>query len=407
MEQGDSTHMHTMAGPLGLPMTRMGSGTSWLPDASSMHAFHASADGWDFMIHGVAFAEYDRQGSARGASQFGSVNWLMGMAGHALGDGRVSFRGMFSAEPWTLGPRGYPEVLQSGEALDGQPLHDTQHPHNLFMELAAIYERPVTHGVDAQLYVAPVGEPAVGPVAFPHRPSAANDPFAPLGHHWQDATHITFGVLTAGLYNSVVKVEGSIFNGREPDEHRADIEYTGHNPTLDSYSGRVFVNPSGGVAISAWYAYLKSPEELEPTVSQHRMGASVLTQLGGAWSSALIWGANLYSDDRRLSNSALLETNLALGADNNVFGRLEYVNKSPSDLDVDVPAPPAADRFDIGALAVGYVREIGAFTKYGSAGIGFEISLDVIPATLQPYYRTRTPAGFGVFLRVRPSAMHM
>jgi hypothetical protein len=399
----DSAGMHAMSGPLGIPMTRMGSGTSWLPDSSPMHAFHAAADGWGFMVHGVAFAEYDRQGSARGGSQFGSVNWLMGMADHALGDGRVSFRGMFSAEPWTIGARGYPELLQSGESLDGQPLHDTQHPHNLFMELAAIYETPITHGVAAQLYVAPVGEPALGPVAFPHRPSAANDPFAPLGHHWQDATHITFGVLSAGLFTSAVKLEGSIFNGREPDQNRADIEYDNHAPTLDSYSGRLFVDPAGGtVSLSGWYGYLKSPEELEPTVSQHRLGASILTQFTSAWSGAVIWGANLYSNDPRLSNSALIETNLAIGADNNVFGRLEYVNKSPDDLDVDLPGPA---RFNIGAISAGYVREIGPFTKYGSAGVGFQLSLDLIPASLEPYYRTRTPAGFGIFLRLRPNLM--
>ena len=34
---------------------------------------------------------------------------------------------------------------------------------------------------------------------FMHRPSAADDPFAPLGHHWQDATHEAFGVVTTGL----------------------------------------------------------------------------------------------------------------------------------------------------------------------------------------------------------------
>jgi hypothetical protein len=30
-----------------------------------------------------------------------------------------------------------------------------------------------------------------------HRPSQ-HDPDAPIGHHWQDSTHITFGVATLG-----------------------------------------------------------------------------------------------------------------------------------------------------------------------------------------------------------------
>jgi hypothetical protein len=400
--------MTMLAGPLGIPMTRQGSGTSWLPDAAPMHAQHFTLGGWGLMVHGVEFFQFDRQvGGSRGDSQFGGLGWLMGMATHALGAGRVMFRGMFSADPWTVTERGYPEILQSGESFDGAPLHDRQHPHDLFMELAGIYETPVTHGVGLQLYAAPAGEPAVGPVAFPHRPSASSDPFAPLSHHWQDATHIAFGVLTADVFTKTVKLEGSIFNGREPDQHRGDLDFTEHSPVLDSYSGRLTVNPSAPWSISTWYAYLRSPEQLEPTVSQHRMGASVLNErpLGsrGHLSSAFIYSANLYSHDSRLSNSVLLETNADLDGANTVFGRIEYVNKAPADLAVTVPAPPASDRFNIGSLAIGYVREIGAFTKYGSAGLGVQLNRDIIPAALEPAYRTRTPGGFGIFLRLRPA----
>src|SRR5438093_10990636 len=124
------------------------------------------------------------------------------------------------------------------------------------------YERPVGRDLGLSVYLAPVGEPAVGPVAFPHRPSAADDPLAPISHHWQDGTHITFGVVKAGVFTRAVKLEGSWFNGREPDDHRTDFDYTGSK--LDSYSVRLTANPGRRWSASAWYTYLKSPEELHP-----------------------------------------------------------------------------------------------------------------------------------------------
>lgn len=397
-------------GPLAIPMTRMGSGTSWVPDASPMHAQHFNAGDWELMVHGVAFVTYDhQQGGPRGDTQFGSQTWAMFMASHWLGGGRLQLRGMASADPWTVTERGYPLLLQSGESFNGAALHDRQHPHDLFMELTANYQVPITRHVGVEAYAGPVGEPAVGPAAFPHRPSASGDPFAPLGHHWQDATHIAFGVVTAAVFTHDIKIEASLFNGREPDQHRADFDLnTPLRPTLDSYSGRITVNPSAEWSASAWYSYLGSPEQLEPTVSQHRMGVSLLAgrPLGarGHWSSALVYGANLYSNDRRLSNSALLETNLDLDGRNTVFGRLEYVTKSTADLAVS--APDAGARFNVGAVSIGYVRDIGAFTRYGTVGIGAVLTIDAISAALEPTYRTRTPSGFGIYLRLRPAHTH-
>src|SRR5438034_1250462 len=224
--QMDMQHpMELRAGPLGIPETRMGSGTSWLPDASPMHAAHVTLGDWTLMVHGKGFFQYDWQGGSRGSNQLGIVNWAMAMASRPLGGGQLQLRGMVSAEPWTIGSRGYPLLVQSGESYQGAPLHDRQHPHDLFMELAALYERPVARHFALSLYLAPVGEPAVGPVAFPHRPSAADDPLAPISHHWQDGTHITFGVVTAGVFTRSAKLEASWFNGREPDEIRTNFDY--------------------------------------------------------------------------------------------------------------------------------------------------------------------------------------
>jgi hypothetical protein len=279
------------------------------------------------------------------------------------------------------------------------------------MELVADYAVPLTRTVGLELYGGPVGEPALGPVAVPHRPSASSDPFAPLGHHWQDATHISFGVVTAGIFTHDAKLEASIFNGREPDQHRTDFDLaTPHNPTLDSYSVRATVNPAPAWSVAAWYGYIRSPEQLTPEVSLHRMGASLLTSASvgaaGQWSNAIIYSANLYSNDSRLSNSALAETNLDLDGRNTIFGRAEFVTKSPEDLDVPVPPAPAADRFDIGSFTLGFVREIGPFTRFGTVGLGALVALDIIPSSLEPSYRTRTPGGFAIFFRVRPAHVH-
>jgi hypothetical protein len=394
-----------MPSVLGIPMTRMGSGTSWLPDAAPMHAVHFRAGSWALMVHGVAFGMYDKQFGRRGDDQINSVNWAMLMATRSVGGGALELRGMFSAEPFTVGGKGYPLLLQTGESYKGAPVHDRQHPHDLFMELAALYERPISRNLALSLYVAPVGEPAVGPVAFPHRPSAASNPLAPLAHHWQDATHIAFGVLTAGLFSHTVKVEGSLFNGREPDEDRYNFDYSGRS--LDSYSGRLTVNPTPNWSLSGSYAFLKSPDALRPTESLHRVNAAVLysqpTTRSGDWSSALIYGANKHTGGG-WENSLTAESNLDLDGRSSVFGRLNYARKSAEDLAVVDPVP--ATEFNIGSVELGYVRELGSLGRT-TVGVGATGTLGFIPADLEPIYRTRTPTGLAVYLRIRPKVMQM
>src|SRR6266508_3851937 len=188
--------------PLGIPDARAGSGTAWLPDASPMHAAHFQRGAWSLMVHGIVAPLYDHQGGPRGDDQFNVINWGMLTAQRPFGrgGGRLALRAMASTDPWTVGSKGYPLLLQSGESYKGAPLHDRQHPHDLWIELAALWERPIGRNVAALLYVAAVGEPALGPPAFQHRPSAESDPFAPLGHHWQDATHITYGGATSNSF---------------------------------------------------------------------------------------------------------------------------------------------------------------------------------------------------------------
>jgi hypothetical protein len=392
--------------PFGIPMSRMGSGTSWLPDASPMRAYHFMPDGWTMMVHGEVGLYYDHQGTPRGDEQVGSTNWLMLMAMHPAGTGILHLHGMLSAEPFTVGPRGYPLLLQTGESYQGAPLVDRQHPHDLFMELSARYEVPMSRTVGVSLFAAPVGEPAIGPVAYMHRPSAQSDPFAPLGHHWQDATHITFGVITAGVFTRTVQLEGTLFQGREPDDDRYDFDFG----ALDSYGGRLTVNPDPHWSLAASYGYLKSPEALHPVENQHRLGASVLftRRLGraGDWAGALVYGANQHTvpgePSQGFEHSVLLESNLQLDDRTNVYGRTEWVQKSAGEL--EIPNADPETRYNVSGLVLGFTREIAEYAG-ANLGLGLRGSLDFVPEGLNATYGTRTPAGIAVYARLRPSAL--
>src|SRR5256886_12039523 len=399
---GAASPLRAQMGPLGIPDTRMGSGTSWLPDASPMHAAHYLLGRWTLMLHGKGFFQYDWQGGSRGSNQLGIVNWAMAAASRRLGGGQLQLGAMFSAEPWTTGSRGYPLLVQSGESYQGATLHDRQHPHDLFMELAALYERPVAPNLALSLYLAPVGEPAAGPVAFPHRPSAADDPLAPISHHWQDGTHITFGVVTAGVFTRNVKLEASWFNGREPDEIRTNFDYTSRR--LDSYSARLTVNPGSRWSVSAWYAYLRSPEALNPDESLHRIGASALTTqpvgTTGTWSSALIYGANDQIGPGPLASSVVLESTLDLDGTNAFFSRAEYVRKSAAEL--VIPSVPPPTEYDVGALALGFQRTVGTVAGLAAGG-GVRGALNFFPSSLNAVYGSGTPAGAAIYLQLRPA----
>src|SRR5207302_1443397 len=224
----------------------------------------------------------------------------------------------------------------------------------------------VARSLGLSLYLAPVGEPAVGPVAFPHRPSAADDPLAPISHHWQDGTHITFGVVTAGVFTRSAKLEASWFNGREPDEIRTNFDYAGRR--LDSYSARLTVNPGPRWSVSAWYAYLTGPEALNPDESLHRLGASALTTqpvgTRGTWSSALIYGANDQIGPASLASSVVLESTLDLDGRNAFFGRAEYVRKSAAEL--VIPSVPPTTEYDVGAFAL-TTQPVGTRGTWSSA----------------------------------------
>lgn len=399
--------------PLGIPLSRLGSGTSWLPDASPMYAAHRAASGWMLMLHGAAFGQYDHQGSVQGDTQLGLTDWEMLMALHGLAGGLVRVNVMTSLQPLVDGPRGYPELLQTGGAYNGGRIVNRQHPHELFTELAASYDHSLMSNLATSLYVAASGEPALGPVAYMHRPSAAEDPFAPLGHHWQDASHESFGVVTAGLYSRRAKLEGSVFNGRDPDSYHLNLDYAGAK--LDSYSGRLTVLPTANVSVSAWGGYLFDHDRLDTPVGMQRYGASVLTGTG-TWSDALVWGLNIHHHGTRehnhdpnavpksyhLSSSVLLEHTVDVSARLAIYGRVEQVQKTADDL--GFLGGDALQQFTVRALSLGATREMIARGN-ASLGVGARGTVNLLPETLRHVYGTATPAGFAVFLRLRPTRM--
>ena len=389
--------------PLGIPENRLGSGTSWLPDAAPMHAIHIPLGGWTAMAHGSLSLLFDAQSGLRGATEIRVLNWGMGSVAHAVAGGRLELRVMLSAEPATVGAGGYPLLLQSGESNHAVALHDRQHPHDLFLETALLYDRAISRTAAVSLYLAPAGEPALGPPAYPHRPSATWDPLAPIGHHWQDGTHVTYGVATAGIYTRAVKLEGSLFNGREPDENRTNFDFRGRR--LDSYAGRAIINPGPGMSVSAWYGYLKSPEALEPGTSLHRLGAALLVTEGDGkrrWSGAAIYGANVVTGVSRWSNSALLEGSVDLDRANTVFGRVEYVQKSA--LDLALPSTTAV--YDLGEISAGYARTFGTAAGMVLAA-GARGTVNMVPPALRDAYGSRLPLGAAVFLSLRPGGAEL
>jgi hypothetical protein len=398
----DMAAMHGAGAPLGIPDTRDASGTSWQPDSTPMFMWHWMAGGWTLGLHTSVFAGLDHQASDRGDDRPMSVNWVMAMASHPAGGGDLLVRTMLGLEPLTVGKRGYPLLLQTGESLDGAPIHDRQHPHDLVMELAARYRRPLGDAVGLELYAAPAGEPAIGPPAFPHRLTAMADPLAPIGHHWEDSTHISFGVITAGIFTRRLKLEGSWFNGREPDEQRYDLDLR----TPDSVAARLTVNPTPDTSAQLSWARLDSPEALAPGVSLQRVTASVMwNQRSGdrARDLALIAIVGHNAPSAGPSTTAGLgEAALLLGSAHTLFTRAELLTKPGSDL--ALPAAMADRTFGMASLSLGYVYD-AAWIGDLVPGVGFVATLDAVGAELAPFYGTRTPWGGMVFVRLRAPEM--
>lgn len=389
----------------GMFLMNMASGTSINPESWNMPMLMPSIGSWDLMVMGQAFLVDTQQSGPRGGDKLYSPNAFMVSAIHSIGSGSLMIQSMWSLEPATVANRSYPLLFQTGETAYGRSLIDAQHPHNLFMALGVQYAHSIGEDATLQLYYAPVGDPALGPVAYPHRASAAELPQAPLGHHWQDSTHIADNVATVAIQRRWLRLEASGFYGSEPGENRWIIQ----EGSMNSYSGRVSILPSKNWLLQVSAGKLTHPERQEPGDVVRTTASLQYTRpmgSGNGWSSSLIWGRNHDTYTQHDLNSYLAETVYPLSKRNFITGRFELVDKDELFADTpDLEAQldrTAGSTFRIGAYTAGYTRDFAVF-KEVETGIGANATAYTLPDAIKPYYGDR-PWGVNVYLRLRIKA---
>jgi hypothetical protein len=426
-----SMHMDMMKPATNLievELDRMNSGTSLEPPSTPVPMLMSNHRGWMLMLHGSAFISEIQQHTStgqRGGDKLFSTNWLMPMAMRQLGPGQLTLRTMLSLEPATVSARYYPELFQQGETAFGKPIIDGQHPHDFVMELAALYDIRLGHQTLLSLYAAPIGDPAIGPTAYPHRLSASEDPLAALGHHQEDSTHIAFNVFTGGLTWRWLRFEESGFHGAEPTEQRWGFQPSPNGHAVDSYSSRITFVPTQNIAAQYSIAHIVSPEALYPGEDQQRQTTSIMynrpigahhdttsmlgmdmsTPATGDWSTTLLWGRTKSLTDNGKENSYLLESLLRFHTRNYVWTRIENAGRSNELLlTPNAPLPPNFEESPLAhvpAYSLGYDRDYRV-APHLLAAPGAQFTTYVTPDALNHDYGHH-PFGAVIFVRFRIS----
>ncbi|MBM3762962.1 MAG: hypothetical protein FJW36_22270 [Acidobacteria bacterium] len=358
------------------------SGTAQIPDQAPMYMTEVRKKDWTFMTMGQLNVVSSQQSGPRGGDKVFAGNWFMPMASRKVGIGTLTLRGMFSLEPATVTQGRYPLLFQEGETYRGQPIRDGQHPHNAFMEIAALYQIPVSDRVSVYFYGGPRGEPALGPVPYPHRLSASENPMAALGHHYQDSTHIANNVVTSGVTVGRVTLEASGFLGREPGEARWSLE----KGAIDSVSGRATVKLTGRSMVQYSQGHINQVAERKSLSYTY-----VRPHAGGYWASSLIYGHNV--EPKHTANSFLAESTALLRNKHWLWGRIEYVDR---------------DSFHgkVTATTIGYGRELKSPAKWLSMSLGGQFNFFGVPPEARPLYGS-SPVGAQVNLRMRLKSSRM
>jgi hypothetical protein len=419
-EQKPSTEVHehvAVTAPLLTPAEEA-SGTAWRPQVTPMYGLHRPWRGWDLRVDGVAFLQaiYEPRDRHRTGGfdtrQVGSVNWAMFMARRSAGAGRFGVRTMVSAEPWTVSGCGTLSFLATGEICDGDTIHDRQQQHDLVMELAADYGRALRGPWRWQVYAGLAGQPALGPPGYPHRASAMANPLGPITHHWLDSTHVAFGVVTVGVHDARWKAEASLFNGREPDESRVDLDLGG----FDSVAARLSFLPTGRLALQLSAARLRDAWSEFPFPSPDpatRLTASAMYHrpltANGIWATTIAVGLNRARETvvggvlDATTGAALLESSIRFSDRHTVFARGELGGMPAHHLHAH---EHASSIFTIGKAQLGYIRHLRAF-KGVQPGIGATAAVGVLPPALAPRYFGRTAPSFGLFFSLQPARHEM
>lgn len=363
--------------------------------AHDPHDHAAAGREWSVMVDGSLVATFNRQGGLRGETDLTSQNWLMAMGHRRLGRGTLTVSGMASLEPLTVGASGYSHIFQTGEAYEGLAVTDRQHPHDLFSRLSVGWQ-VAAGGTRLSLVAAPVGEAALGPVAFMHRASAAENPVAPLSHHTLDSTHIAHSVALARIDRGRVSLEGSMFRGREPDEHRFDLELG----APDSWSARVWFRPAAGWTMQASHGFLNEPEQLEAG-DHRRTNASVswLSTRGASYSAATVAVGRVNLPYSRVYGLLVEGTHHVRGT--SIYTRIERQDVESEVLlfPRSVHAPHPGELIEtVRAFTWGAVRNVARIDAW-SVGLGGDVTAYRSPRLLAVTHGAR-PVSFHLFLRV-------
>ncbi len=411
-------HEHVAVSAPLLTPPREASGTAWLPTVTPMYGVHSPWHGWDIRLNGAAFVQalYEPRDRHRtggvSTSQAASANWVMLMARRSVGRGRFGIRTMFSAEPWTVPGCGSLNFLATGEVCDGDSIHDRQQAHDLFMELAVDYDRVVHGDWRWQIYAGLAGEPALGPPGYLHRASAMANPIGPITHHWLDSTHVTFGLVTVGVHNQRWKAETSVFNGREPDESRIDVDVG----AFDSFAARLSFLATERLALQASAGRLREARthfnfRSEQPVTRMTASAAYHVPFGAEriWATTLGFGWNHAREAVSLDTvdattaAALLESSVTLSNRHTVFGRAELAAMPAHHLHA---FEYSTSVFAIGKVQLGYLRHLNA-TRGVVPGIGGSIGVSLLPPQLAPHYSGRVAPSFSVFFSLQAARHQM
>lgn len=374
----------------GMSLMNLASGTSANPAAWAMPMWMTRIRTWNLMLMGQAFVVDTQQSGPRGGDKLYSPNWFMASAEHRAG-AKGSFQAdvMLSLDPATITGERYPLLFQTGETAYGRAIEDGQHPHNFIMALGVHYAYQVSDDTTLNFYGAPVGDPALGPVAYPHRASAADLPQATITHHLMDSTHISDDVLTVGVAHKQFRVEASGFHGAEPGENRWIVQ----QGAIDSWAARVWYLPTKHWAAQVSLGRLAHPEALEPG-DRVRSTASLAYARGG-WSSTLAWGRNHDTATGRNTDGYLAETVVPVSRRDSFTGRVEIADK-----DELFGGVAGLERrvFRVGAYTAGYTRYVALFARI-QTGVGANFSVYTLPDEIKQYYGCR-PVGGNIYIRL-------
>ncbi len=355
------------------------------------------------MIHGNFFLRYNKQDifekGSRGDEKIDAINWFMIMAQYKVSEkGLLRFSTMLSLDCF-FGGDGYPLLFQTGESWQGQPLVDRQHPHDLFSELSVSYAYAINKNTDVFIYAGYPGEPALGSVAFMHRVSSLYNPDAPLSHHWNDGTHITFGTLTCGFRFGKFKIDASSFTGREPDENRYDFDL----PKFDSYSGRISYNPNPYWSFQVSQGFVKSPEATKPHENVNRTTASAVyskpLRKNNFVNITSLWGLN---SSHANEQAFLLEASWIMKRFA-IYSRYEWVQKSGEELNLSKDLFGKENLYNVRALTAGASFDI-IRSKSGFIAIGTQCTYFFTDERLNNLYG-KNPVSAEVYLRFYPPRM--